>query len=179
MLEPISGAGTIKHLPVGDRYDGVNMSTLMACCATLLMIVASQLLIQALENWASLADGHDVRYATGSNLHVMMICSRPSISSKRLMNAKTNTDHYAVCGCGAEPRIAASAQFFPISDALADVNAIMAPPISDLSAARGQHTGFEGIKGVEGTRFHQEIERLGQFIIDYVVSGELDRIYAT
>ena len=28
MLEPISGAGTIKHLPVGDRYDGVNMSTL-------------------------------------------------------------------------------------------------------------------------------------------------------
>ncbi|MGB0233458.1 MAG: ParA family protein, partial [Candidatus Puniceispirillaceae bacterium] len=28
MLEPISSAGTIKHLPVGDRYDGVNMSTL-------------------------------------------------------------------------------------------------------------------------------------------------------
>ena len=28
MLEPISGAGAIKHLPVGDRYDGVNMSTL-------------------------------------------------------------------------------------------------------------------------------------------------------
>ena len=28
MLEPISGAGTVKHLPVGDRYDGVSMSTL-------------------------------------------------------------------------------------------------------------------------------------------------------
>ena len=69
--------------------------------------------------------------------------------------------------------------FSSISDALADVNAIMAPPISDLSAARGQHSGFEGIKGVEGTRFHEEIERLGQFIVDYVVSGELDRIYTT
>ena len=55
----------------------------------------------------------------------------------------------------------------------------MAPPISDLSAARGQHSGFEGIKGVEGTRFYEEVERLGQFIIDYVVSGELDRIYTT
>ena len=65
-----------------------------------------------------------------------------------------------------------------ISEALADVNAIMAPPISDLSAARGQNGGFEGIKGVTGTRFHNEIERLGQFIVDYVVSGELDRIYA-
>ena len=28
MLEPVSEAGTTKHLPVGDRYDGVNMSTL-------------------------------------------------------------------------------------------------------------------------------------------------------
>ena len=69
--------------------------------------------------------------------------------------------------------------FSAISEALADVNAIMAPPISDLSAARGQHRRFEGIKGVEGTRFYEEIERLGQFIIDYVVSGELDRMYTT
>ena len=68
--------------------------------------------------------------------------------------------------------------FSLISEALADVNAIMSPPISDLSAARGQNGGFEGIKGVEGTRFHDEIKRLGQFIVDYVVSGELDRIYA-
>ena len=28
MLEPVSDVGSIKHLPVGDRYDGVNMSTL-------------------------------------------------------------------------------------------------------------------------------------------------------
>ena len=68
--------------------------------------------------------------------------------------------------------------FSQISEALADVNAVMAPPISDLSVARGHANGFEGIKGVEGTRFYTEIERLGQFIVDYVVSGELDRIYA-
>jgi hypothetical protein len=54
----------------------------------------------------------------------------------------------------------------------------MAPPISDLSAARSRDQGFDGMKGVEGTRFYSEIERLGQFIVDYVVSGELDRIYA-
>ena len=28
LLEPITGSGAVKHLPVGDRYDGVNMSTL-------------------------------------------------------------------------------------------------------------------------------------------------------
>jgi len=68
--------------------------------------------------------------------------------------------------------------FSYISEALADINAVMAPPISDLSAARGKNGDFEGVKGVEGTRFHDEIERLGQFIVDYVVSGALDRIYA-
>ena len=68
--------------------------------------------------------------------------------------------------------------FAPLSEALAGVNAIMAPPISDLSAARSRDQGFDGMKGVEGTRFYSEIERLGQFIVDYVVSGELDRIYA-
>ena len=68
--------------------------------------------------------------------------------------------------------------FATLSKALAGVNAIMAPPISDLSAARSHDHGFEGMRGVEGTRFYSEIERLGQFIVDYVVSGELDRIYA-
>ena len=46
------------------------------------------------------------------------------------------------------------------------------------AAARPRDQGFDGMKGVEGTRFYSEIERLGQFIVDYVVSGELDRIYA-
>jgi len=37
---------------------------------------------------------------------------------------------------------------------------------------------FSGLEGVEGTRFYREIERLGEFLVDYVISGELDRIYA-
>ena len=53
----------------------------------------------------------------------------------------------------------------------------MAPPISDLSIARTHKHDFGGVKGVEGTRFLKEIERLGEFIVEYVVSGELDRIY--
>jgi chromosome partitioning protein len=67
--------------------------------------------------------------------------------------------------------------FASLSEALAGVNAVMAPPISDLAVARSRDQGFDGMKGVEGTRFYSEIERLGQFIVDYVVSGELDRIY--
>ena len=67
--------------------------------------------------------------------------------------------------------------FGQLAEALEEVNAIMAPPISDLSIARSHSSDFQGIGAVAGTRFSTEIERLGEFIIDYVISGELDRIY--
>ena len=69
--------------------------------------------------------------------------------------------------------------FSQLADALEEVNAIMAPPVSDLSVARNYGRDFQGINAVAGTRFREEIERLGEFIIDYVISGELDRIYQT
>jgi chromosome partitioning protein len=67
--------------------------------------------------------------------------------------------------------------FGQLAEALEEVNAIMAPPISDLSIARSHGRDFSGFSAVSGTRFSEEIQRLGEFIIDYVISGELDRIY--
>ncbi len=55
----------------------------------------------------------------------------------------------------------------------------MAPPISDLSMARSHGRDFQRIDAVSGTRFPRRDQRLGEFIIDYVISGELDRIYQT
>ena len=57
------------------------------------------------------------------------------------------------------------------------MNAILAPPISELSAARNYNANFTGLDGVKNTRFYREIERLGEFIIDYVLSGKLDQMY--
>jgi hypothetical protein len=68
--------------------------------------------------------------------------------------------------------------FQVITDALVDVSAILAPPISDLSVARTSLPEFSGLDALEGTRFYREIERLGEFLVEYVISGELDRIYS-
>jgi hypothetical protein len=65
-----------------------------------------------------------------------------------------------------------------ISDALLEVNAILAPAISELSEVRNSSSDFSGLDGVEGKRFHHEIERLGEFLVDYVISGELVWVYA-
>ena len=76
-------------------------------------------------------------------------------------------------------RVAPQQRYFDsITSALQDVNAILAPPISELSVARGNSDNFLGIRGIEGSRFYREIERLGDFIVEYVISGELDKIYA-
>ena len=68
--------------------------------------------------------------------------------------------------------------FQQITDVIKDVNAILAPPISELSIARAGKQSFTCLNSIKGTRFHTEIERLGEFLIEYVLSGDLDRIYA-
>lgn len=181
MLEPISGAGGIKHLPVGDRYDGVNMSTLDG---VLRRNLSDDNSITIIDTGAG---------KLGQFWQMVMLCDtllvptsmswtdlRPTLDfiteiDERKDEQTNITPHVVVVPNRVSPH---QRNFSQISDSLADVNAIMAPPISDLSAARGQSNGFEGIDGVKGTRFYDEIDRLGQFIIDYVLSGELDKIYA-
>ncbi|NBP49420.1 MAG: hypothetical protein EBU63_08735 [Alphaproteobacteria bacterium] len=49
--------------------------------------------------------------------------------------------------------------FQQITDVIKDVNAILAPPISELSIARAGKQSFTCLNGIKGTRFHTEIER--------------------
>ena len=37
---------------------------------------------------------------------------------------------------------------------------------------------FQGLKNSKNTRFYQEYVKLGNFIIDYVLSGKLDKIFS-
>ena len=96
-------------------------------------------------------------------------------SEERRGDVRSVTPHVVVVPNRVSPH---QRNFQPITDALFEVNVILAPPLSELSAARNSSPDFSGLDGVEGTRFHREIERLGEFLIEYVISGELDRIYA-
>ena len=105
---------------------------------------------------------------------------RPTIDfikeiDERKADLRSVTPHVVVVPNRVSPQ---QRHFQQIVDALLEVNAILAPPISELSAARNSSPDFSGLDGVEGTRFYREIERLGEFLVEYVISGELDRIYA-
>jgi chromosome partitioning protein len=181
LIEPKSRNGDARFLPIGDRYDGVNMTTLDGVVRRLLAqndgivmvdtgagrlgnfwqmaFLCNTLLVPTSMSWADL---------------------RPTIDfikeiDERKADLQSVTPHVVVVPNRVSPQ---QRHFQQISDALLKVNAILAPPISELSAARNSPSDFSGLDGVEGTRFCREIERLGEFLVDYVISGELDRIYA-
>ena len=180
MMSPLSKSGDIKHMPVGDRYDGVNMTTLDG---VLRRMLAQDQAITIIDTGAG---------KLGNIWQMAMLCNtllvptsmswtdlRPTIDfikeiDERKEDFDTIKPHVIVVPNRTSP---AQRNFGQLSDALQEVNAIMAPPISDLSIARTHNNEFGGVKAVAGTRFLNEIERLGEFIVEYVVSGELDRIY--
>jgi cellulose biosynthesis protein BcsQ len=181
MLEPMSSAGSVRLLPIGDRYDGVNMTTLDG---VLRRNLAEDNNITIVDTGAGKLGQFWQMVMLSNTLLVPTSMSwtdlRPTIDFIKEIDERKDergsiTPHVVVVPNRVSPL---QRNFSMLSKALADVNAILAPPISDLSVARAHSAVFDGIKGVEGTRFYDEIERLGQFIIDYVVSSELDRIYA-
>lgn len=182
MMRPHSRADDIKFLPIGDRYDGVSMTTLDGVLRRML----------SYDDAVTIVDTGAGKL--GNVWQMAMLCStvlvptsmswtdlRPTIDFiKELDDRKEDygvvNPHVVVVPNRTSP---SQKNFGQLAGALEEVNAIMAPPISDLSVARSHSADFQGINAVAGTRFCEEIERLGEFIIDYVISGELDRIYQT
>ena len=180
LMEPKSKNGDARFLPVGDRYDGVNMTTLDGVLRRFL----------AQNDGIAMVDTGAGRL--GNFWQMAFLCNtllvptsmswadlRPTIDfikeiDERKADLRSVTPHVVVVPNRVSPQ---QRHFQQIVDALQEVNAILAPPISELSAARNGSPHFSGIEGVEGTRFCREIERLGEFIVEYVISGELDRIY--
>ena len=115
MLEPISSVGTIKHLPVGDRYDGANMSTLDGM---LRRNSADDNSITIIDTGAGklggFADGDAMRYAIATNLYILDRFATNDRLHQRDYERKDEQSiitSWLLC----EPGIAASAQFFPDS----------------------------------------------------------------
>lgn len=180
MLEPLSNNGDSRFVPVGDRYDGVNMATLDGVLRRVLGQRGSIAMIDSsagnLGNFWSMAFLCNTFLVPTSMSWTDL---RPTIDFiKDIDERKTDqgriTPHVVVVPNRVSPL---QRNFSHITDALSEVNAVLAPPISDLSIARHSGNNFLGLSGVEGTRFHDEITRLGEFIVDYVISGELDRMY--
>ena len=181
LLEPRSRAGEARFLPVGDRYDAVNMTTLDG--------VLRRFLSQ--DNGIAMVDSGAGKM--GNFWQVGFLCNallvptsmswtdlRPTLDfikeiDERKEDQQSATPHIIVVPNRVSPN---QRHFDLLPSALKEVNAILAPPISELSVARNYDNSFDGLEGVKGLPLLHEIVRLGEFIVEYVISGELDKIYA-
>ena len=180
LLGTSSSVNLARHIPIGDRYDGVNAVTLDGIYRRLLsdrnsltivdtaggglgniwqlVMLSRCVLVPTSLSWADLrptidfiTDLNERKEAAGLVApHIILVPNRISPQQRNLKM---------------------------LEDAIKDMDVVLAPPISDLSIVRSQAMSFTGLKGVEGTRFHSELTRLGKFITDYVLSGKLDQFY--
>ena len=180
MLEPISQNGGARFLPVGDRYDGVNMSTLDGVLRRFLAQDSGVVIVDTgagkIANLWQIAVLCNVLLVPTSMSWTDL---RPTLDfikeiDERKADYNSMTPHIIVVPNRVPPQ---QRHFDQLSQALQSVNAILAPPISELSAARSSAEGFTGLDGAKDTRFFHEVERLGAFIVDYALSGKLDQFY--
>jgi chromosome partitioning protein len=156
LMEPRSRSGETRFLPVGDRYDGVNMTTLDG--------VLRRFLAQG--NGIAMVDSGAGKMANfwqvGFLCNALLVPTsmswtdlRPTLDfikeiDERKVEHQSTTPHIIVVPNRVSPN---QRHFDPITSALSDLNAILAPPISELSAARNYNGKFDGLEGVKRLPF--------------------------
>ena len=180
MLEPLFPRGSVRHLGVGGRYDGVNLVTL------------DSLLRSYLNN-----DDHLVMIDSGAGtpdslFQAIMACRcvlvpvslswadiRPTVDFIKLIQERKDQTsqacpHIIVVPNRVPPR---QRDISEIANAMRGLDVVIAPGLSEISAVRKQAGAFTGLTGLKGTRYYDEFEKLGNFICDYVLSGKIDSMF--
>lgn len=170
-----------RHMPIGDRYDGVESVTLDGVYRRLISDDNSLTIVDtaggALGNiWQLVMRSKCVLVPTSLSWSDL----RPTLDFVRELSERKEAiamqnPHIIIVPNRISPQ---QRNLQALADAIGDMDVILAPPVSDLSIVRAQAVDFKGLKGVAGTRFHDEITRLGKFISDYVLSGKMDDYYS-
>lgn len=181
LLGASSAVHMARHIPIGDRYDGVNTVTLDGVYRRLISDLETLTVVDTagggLGNiWQLVMLSQCVLVPTSLSWSDL----RPTIDFVSELNERKEANdmlspHIIIVPNRISPQ---QRNLDVLSDAIADMNVILAPPVSDLSVVRSQAANFTGMAGVKGTRFHDEISRLGEFITGYVLSGKLDDYYS-
>ena len=181
MLAPIAPPGTTRHMTLGDRYDGVNMLTADTFLRSRL---AEDKNLVIIDSGAGRPD---------SIAQLAMMCScvlvptslswadlRPTRDfiielQERKDSSRAVQPHIIVVPNRVPPQ---QRDLTQLTETLANLDVIVAPGLSEISAVRRQSSHFGGLAAVHDTRFYDEFFQLGDFIRNFVLSGKLDKIYA-
>lgn len=181
MMQGILSSEQIRYMPMGDRYDGVIMSTIDGVLKTHLVQDNSLVVVDS----AAGKIGNIWQVALLCNTMIVPTSQswtdmQPTIEyiqeiDSRKEDYNSLTPHIIVVPNRSSPN---QRDYSLITNAAKNLNVIVAPPVSDYSIVKHSSHQYKGLKDVEGSRFYDEIKVLAEFIISHVMSGELDRIFA-
>ncbi len=180
MLEPLLPAGSVRHLSIGGRYDGVNLVTI------------DSLLREHLSYERHLAVIDSGAGSPDSLIQAMMSCRcvlvpvslswadiRPTIDFIEIIQERKDQmnqtyPHVVVVPNRVSPH---QRDMSELKQALRGLDVVLAPGLSELVLVRKQSSSFSGLAGVRGSRYHTEFLQLGHFVCDYVLSGKIDSMF--
>jgi len=180
LLGAVANERNIRHVPVSDRFDGLSLVTLDSILRRMRSEPESLTIVDTGAGWP------------GNIWQLAMMCEciiiptslswadlRPTVEFVREMDERKDGHDSILPHLIIVPnRIPPSQRdLSAISEILEGLNVVLAPPLSDLSLVRQMSGEFKGLGAAQGTRFHNEFERLGDFICDYVLSGKLSRMF--
>lgn len=182
VLRQMMPSNEIRQLPTGDHFDGVGISSLDGLIkntlieedniifidsgagrlGSIMQVVklTNVIIVPTSLSWTDLRptlefihniDEHKQDYGI-TNPHIIVVPNRIS----------PNQRDYSI-----------------LNDFVKDINVIIAPPVSDYAIVRNKSHEYKGISDIAGSKFHSELDRLANFLISHVISGELDRIYGS
>jgi len=180
LMSSASPLQMIRHIPIGDRYDGVNTVTLDGVYRRLISDAESLTVVDTAGGgigniWQLVMLSKCVLVPTSLSWSDL----RPTVDFVRELSERKEANDMRVPHIIVVPNRISPQQrnLGALTNAFEDMDVILAPPISDLSIVRSQAAHFTGMAGVKGTRFHDEIVRLGEFLGSQVLSGQLDEYY--
>jgi cellulose biosynthesis protein BcsQ len=181
MLQADGGFENLRHLPIGDRYDAVNVVTVDTIVRNHLGTAKDLLLID------TCAGKPDSICQIAMMCHCLLVPVsinwgdiRPTRDfieeiQDRKDSSRAITPHIIVV----PNRIPYQQRdYSSLKEALSELDVVIAPGLSDLSIVRHQTKKFSGMDPTKGTRFYEEIIHFGNFITEYILGGKLDSIYS-
>ena len=180
MMKGLLPEGRVRFMPITDNFDGAALSTVDGVMKSHLVQDDSLVIVD------SSAGG------IGNIWQVAMLCNtmiiptsmswvdmEPTIEyitdiDNRKNDYSVKTPHLIVVPNRIAPN---QKDYSALYDKAAELNVVIAPPVCDYAIVRHSTFDFHGLKSVQETRFHNEVEALAKFIISHVLSGKLDEIY--
>ena len=180
MLAPRHGWDRIRHMPVGDRYDGSVISTLdgmlrnhLINCDTLALIDTPGGQIANLWKIAMICRVIIIPTSlSGTDLRSTLEFINDLVQRKQ--DYDTFSPHILVVPNRIPPN---QRDYSILDEVFRDLDIILAPPLSEMAIVRTASHSNKGLADIVGTRYYDEIKTLARFINSHVLSGKLDRMY--